>query len=412
MNLVLTSPAEKRKIFSEFLSPDVLPVFEDQLSFLIESDKYTVFPGFCDVHVHFREPGFSYKETIFSGSRAAAHGGYTTVCTMPNLDPVPDSVPSLRKQLDLIEKDSVIEVLPYGAITKGEMGQELSDMEGLAPFVCGFSDDGHGVQQNLMMKSAMSKAKLLGRVIAAHCEDNSLLHGGVIHEGKYSKLHGIAGIPSESEWRQIERDIELCRETGAAYHVCHISTKESVELIRRAKMSGVDITCETAPHYLLFDENCLEDAGEWKMNPPLRSAEDRSALTEGIKDGTIDMISTDHAPHSEEEKSKGLLKSSFGITGIETSFKVLYTYLVRRGIIPLDKLVQLMSTAPRKRFGLKENGFCIWELDSESVIDSSEFISKGKSTPFCGMKVYGKCVLTVSQGKIAYIDPGYACKGI
>ncbi len=404
MSLVLTSSAEKRKIFSEYLSPDVLPVFEDQLSFLIDSDKYTVFPGFCDVHVHFREPGFSYKETIFSGSRAAAHGGYTTVCTMPNLAPVPDSVEKLRKQLDIIEKDSVIEVFPYGSITVDEKGQELSDMEGLAPFVCGFSDDGHGVQKNRMMKSAMKKAAGLGKVIAAHCEDDSLLHGGVIHEGRYAAEHGIPGICSESEWKQIERDAELCMKTGVSYHVCHISTKESVQIIREAKTAGADITCETAPHYLVFTEDDLRDSGEWKMNPPLRTRDDREALIEGIADGTIDMISTDHAPHSAEEKSWGLLKSPFGIVGIETSFSVLYTKLVKEGVISLEKLVELMSVSPRKRFGLRNNGFCVWDLSEEKVICSEDFLSKGKSSPFCGMKVSGECVLTVSGGKTAYID--------
>jgi dihydroorotase len=400
----LTSSAEKRKIFSEYLSPDVLPVFEDQLSFLIDSDKYTVFPGFCDVHVHFREPGFSYKETIFSGSRAAAHGGYTTVCTMPNLAPVPDSVERLRKQLDIIEKDSVIEVFPYGSITVDEKGQELSDMEGLAPFVCGFSDDGHGVQKNRMMKSAMKKAAGLGKVIAAHCEDDSLLRGGVIHEGRYAAEHGIPGICSESEWKQIERDAELCMKTGVSYHVCHISTKESVQIIRDAKAAGADITCETAPHYLVFTEDDLRDSGEWKMNPPLRTRNDREALIEGIADGTIDMISTDHAPHSAEEKSGGLLKSPFGIVGIETSFSVLYTKLVKEGVISLEKLVELMSVSPRKRFGLRNNGFCVWDLSEEKVICSEDFLSKGKSSPFCGMKVSGECVLTVSGGKTAYID--------
>ena len=289
------------------------------------SSKYTVFPGFCDVHVHFREPGFSYKETIASGSRAAARGGYTAVCTMPNLNPVPDCPENLSVQQRLIDKTAVISVYPYGAITRGEQGETLADLQGLAPHVVAFSDDGKGVQSPEMMRRAMREARALHKVIAAHCEDNSLLHGGYIHDGAYARLHGHRGICSESEYAQIARDLELAAETGCAYHVCHISTKESVELIRQAKKSGVDVTCETGPHYLVMDENDLREDGRFKMNPPLRTREDREALVAGLLDGTIDMIATDHAPHSAEEKSRGLEKSAFGVVGLETAFPVLYT---------------------------------------------------------------------------------------
>lgn len=367
-----------------------------------DDERYTVFPGFCDVHVHFREPGFSYKETIKTGTLAAAHGGYTSVCTMPNLNPVPDAAENLKMQTDICERDGVISVYPYGAITKGECGKELSDMEDIFGDVIAFSDDGHGVQSEEMMRSAMEKAKSLGKMIVAHCEVNELLHGGYIHDGEYAKLHGHRGICSESEYRQIERDIRLSRETGCAYHVCHISTKESVELIRRAKKDGVDITCETAPHYLVLDENDIKESGNYKMNPPLRSKEDRAALIEGIKDGTIDIIATDHAPHSAEEKAKGLEKSPFGIVGLETAFQVLYTELVKKGIISLEKLIDLIAVNPRKRFGIPIEGYSVWDLNEEYVIDDKDFLSVGKSSPFINKKVYGVNQLTVYKNKIVY----------
>jgi len=364
--------------------------------------KYAVLPGFCDVHVHFREPGFSYKETISSGSKASARGGYTAVCTMPNLSPVPDSKDDLKLQTDIISSDAVINVYPYGSITKELGGETLSDMEDMTDAIA-FTDDGKGVQQDELMRSAMLKARSLGKLIVAHCEINSLLKGGYIHDGKYARDNGHRGICSESEYGQIARDIELVRETGCAYHVCHISTKESVDIIRRAKKEGLDVTCETAPHYLVLDESCLKDEGRFKMNPPLRSAEDRLALIEGIKDGTIDMIATDHAPHSAEEKAKGLAKSSFGIVGIETAFPVLYTHLVKKGIISEDRLTELLVTAPRKRFGIPMGcDFSIWDLDTEFTVDPEEFISKGKATPFEGDKLYGRCLLTVCSGKIVY----------
>ncbi len=372
------------------------------LAGLDDTKEYSVFPGFCDVHVHFREPGFSYKETVFTGSLAAARGGYTDVCTMPNLSPVPDSAENIRKQLDIIRRDANTAIHPYGAITKGQQGEEPADLEGLAKYAFAFSDDGRGVQSPEMMREAMMRAKALGKVIVAHCEDNSLLHGGYIHDGAYAKAHGHRGICSESEWRPIERDIGLARETGCAYHVCHISTKESVELIREAKKSGVNVSCETAPHYLLLDEGDLREDGKFKMNPPLRSKEDREALLEGICDGTIDMIATDHAPHSAEEKSRGLEKSAFGIVGLETAFPLLYTYLVLPGIISLDKLIELLSINPRERFGLRPNGFCVWDMENESVIDPKKFLSKGKATPFEGTKINGKCILTVSKNSISY----------
>ena len=368
------------------------------------SSQYTIIPGFCDVHVHFREPGFSYKETIATGTAAAAHGGYTAVCTMPNLDPVPDTPEHLDEEISLIERDARIHVYPYAAITVGQKGEVLADLDGMAGKCIAFSDDGHGVQSDDMMREAMIKAKSLGMIITAHCEDNSLLRGGYIHDGEYAAQHGHRGICSKSEWGQIARDLKLAKETGCAYHVCHISTKESVDIIRKAKADGVDVTCETAPHYLLLDDSMLEEDGKWKMNPPIRSAADREALLEGIADGTIDCIATDHAPHSAEEKARGLEKSAFGITGIETAFPLLYTYLVRPGIITLDKLEELMVYNPRRRFGIPlGNDYSVWNLDAEwNITPEIDFLSKGKATPFEGWRVTGVNVLTVCDGKAAY----------
>ncbi len=366
-------------------------------------ENYIIVPGLCDVHVHFREPGFSYKETIASGSAAAAHGGYTAVCTMPNLSPVPDCTEHLKAQLDAIDKSAVIEVIPYGAITVGEKGEELSDMESMADNVCAFSDDGRGVQNDGMMREAMAKAKRLGKIIAAHCEDNSLLIGGYIHDGEYAKAHGHRGISSESEYRQIERDLRLAEETGCAYHVCHISTKESVELIRQAKARGVDVTSETAPHYLVLCDEDMREDGRFKMNPPLRSREDKQALIEGIKDGTIDMIATDHAPHSAEEKGRGLEKSLMGVVGLETAFPVLYTELVKKNIITLERLVELMSFKPKERFGIDTDcDFAVFGIDEPYKIDPNEFLSMGRATPFAGREVFGRCLLTVHGGKAVY----------
>ena len=368
-----------------------------------DSSRYAVFPGFCDVHVHFREPGFSYKETMETGSLASARGGYTAVCTMPNLNPVPDSVEHLQQQLDRINEGACIHVYPYGAITVGEKGEELADLEGMAPNVIGFSDDGRGVQSDEMMKQAMLRAKALGKMIVAHCEVNELLRGGYIHDGEYARAHGHRGICSESEWAQIARDLDLVRETGVSYHVCHISTKESVELIRKAKAEGLDVTCETGPHYLVMDDSDLQEDGRFKMNPPLRSREDRDALVQGILDGTIDMIATDHAPHSAEEKAKGLEKSAFGVVGIETALPILYTYLVKPGILSLDKLVDLLVTNPRKRFHIPLGcEYSIWDLDAEYEIDPRDFLSMGKASPFTGWKVNGKCLTTVCDDKIVY----------
>lgn len=368
-----------------------------------DSDEYAVFPGFCDVHVHFREPGFSYKETIASGCRAAAHGGYTAVCTMPNLNPVPDSLAHLREQTERIRQSASIHVYPYGAITEGEKGETLADLEDLAPEVIGFSDDGRGVQQDERMLEAMERAKALGKMIVAHCEDNRLLHGGYIHDGAYAKAHGHRGICSESEYGQIARDLALVEKTGCAYHVCHISTKESVELIRQAKAKGLNVTCETCPHYLVLDENCLQEDGRFKMNPPLRSREDREALVQGVLDGTIDMIATDHAPHSAQEKAKGLSGSAFGIVGLETAFPVLYTHLVRTGILSLEKLVDLLAIAPRRRFGIPlGEDYSVWNLEVREKVDPEKFYSMGRATPFAGETLYGKCVLTVCDGKPAF----------
>mgnify|MGYP002578916967 FL=1 len=367
------------------------------------SKKYIIVPGLCDVHVHFREPGFSYKETIASGSAAAAHGGYTAVCTMPNLDPVPDSAEHLQVQLDAIERGAAIKVLPYGAITVGEKGEKLADMEAMSDKVCAFSDDGKGVQNDEMMREAMTAAKRLGKIIAAHCEDNSLLLGGYIHDGEYARMHGHRGISSASEYKQIERDLRLAEETGCAYHVCHISTKESVELIRQAKARGVDVTCETAPHYLVLCDEDMQEDGRFKMNPPLRSREDKEALIEGIKDGTIDMIATDHAPHSAEEKGRGLEKSLMGIVGLETAFPVLYTELVMKNIITLDRLVELMSFKPKERFGIDTNNdFAVFDISEAYKIDPKDFLSMGRATPFAGREVFGRCLLTVHNEKVVY----------
>ena len=376
---------------------------------LSESDDIFVFPGFADVHVHLREPGFSYKETIRTGTLAAAHGGYTSVCSMPNLDPVPDTADNLRKQLDIISKDAVINVFPYGAISIGEKGVETAHLEELAENAVAFSDDGKGVFGDEIMREAMLRTKALGKLIAAHCEDMSYVRGGYIREGNYSRAHGHKGILPESEFKMVERDISLLRETGASYHVCHVSTKQSLELIRAAKKEGLDITCETAPHYLLLTEDDLQEDGRFKMNPPLGSEEDRKALIEGILDGTVDMIATDHAPHSAAEKSAGLEKSLMGVVGLECAFQVLYTKLVRPGILPLERLIYLMAEAPRKRFSLRDTGieggnFSVWDLSQKTDVDPDKFLSMGRSTPFSGMKVYGKCKMTVFGGKTVWQD--------
>ena len=368
----------------------------------IDLHKAVLFPGFVDVHVHLREPGFSYKETIRTGTLAAAHGGFAHVAAMPNLDPVPDCAAALAVQRAIIEKDALVHVHPYGAVSVGEKGERLADLDGLAPGVIAFSDDGRGVQSESLMREAMMQCRRLGKILAAHCEDNSLLHGGYIHDGAYARAHGHRGICSESEWGPIARDLRLAEQTGCAYHVCHVSTKESVALIRAAKRRGVDVTCETAPHYLTFTDEDLQEDGRFKMNPPIRSERDRQALIEGLLDGTIDMIATDHAPHSAEEKSRGF-DSLSGIVGIETAFPVLYTRLVKTGIISEARLTELMSVNPAKRFGIDMTGdFCVWDNDAEYVIDSDEFLSMGKSSPFEGMKVYGRCRALFCGGYLVY----------
>ena len=397
----------KAKVISPSLdasfSQGLVSFFCDGELGVFNSPGFVVFPGFCDVHVHFREPVFSYKETIATGSRASARGGYTAVCTMPNLNPVPDSVEALNVQLEKIRDTACIHVYPYGAITVGEKGEVLADLAGMAPFVPGFSDDGRGVQSEERMRAAMLAAKALGKPIVAHCEDNTLLHGGYIHDGAYAKAHGHRGICSESEWGQIKRDLELVRQTGCSYHVCHISTKESVDLIRKAKADGLDVTTETGPHYLVMDDTMLREDGRFKMNPPLRSPEDREALVQGLLDGTIDMIATDHAPHSAEEKSRGLEKSAFGVVGIETAFPILYTYLVKPGILSMERLVQLLCDNPRKRFHLPLGcDYSIWDLEAEETVNPETFLSMGKATPFAGWKVSGKCMATVCGGEIVY----------
>ena len=396
---------------SSFLD-GVSAVFKKEDFSFLNSSQYSVFPGFCDVHVHFREPGFSYKETILSGSRAAARGGYTAVCTMPNLNPVPDSVENLEPQLEAIRKSAVIAVYPYAAITKGEQGLVLSDMEALAPQVIAFSDDGRGVQSPEMMEEAMKRAKDLGKLIVAHCEDNSLLRGGYIHDGAYARAHGHRGICSESEWRPIQRDLELVRETGCGYHVCHISTKESVALIRRAKAEGLNVTCETGPHYLLLDDSRLQEDGRFKMNPPLRDKSDREALLEGLADGTIDMIATDHAPHSAEEKGRGLEKSAMGIVGLETAFPLLYTYLVKPGVISMERLMELLHDAPCRRFNIPtDTGFTVFDLNDSYRVDPADFLSMGKATPFTGWEVQGRCLLTAVDETAVWYDADRLLKG-
>ena len=378
----------------------------DSMAYLrLNASQYALLPGFCDVHVHLREPGFSYKETIKSGTRAAARGGFTAVCTMPNLTPVPDSPEHLAPQEELIRRDACVRVYPYGAITVGEKGEQLADLEALAPRVIAFSDDGHGVQKNEMMLEAMRRAKDLGKLIVAHCEDNRLLRGGYIHDGRYAAAHGHRGICSESEWGQIARDLDLAAKTGCGYHICHISAKESVQLIREAKKTGVDVSCETAPHYLLLDENDLQEDGRFKMNPPLRAPEDREALLEGLLDGTIDVIATDHAPHAAAEKARGLEGSAFGIVGLETAFPLLYTGLVLTGIVPMELLIDRMSDAPRRRFGIPAGeDFTIWDLNRDYAIDPAEFLSLGRATPFAGRQVFGRCMLTVCDGKAVYLE--------
>ena len=407
-------------IFTEkgFEKRDVF-VVDDRLSFSdfstydesIDCDSFLLIPGFTDVHVHFREPGFFYKETIKTGTQAAARGGYTAVCTMPNLDPAPSSLEALEKQLEIIRRDAVVKVYPYGTITKEQNGRsELSDMEAMKDFVIAYSDDGKGVQTAERMEEAMRKTKALGKIIVAHCEDESLLEGGYIHKGAYAAAHGHKGICSESEWKQVERDLDLCKKTGARYHVCHISTKETVALVRQAKEDGLPVTCETAPHYLILCEDDLREDGRFKMNPPLRSSADKAALIEGIQDGTIDMIATDHAPHSEEEKSRGLADSAFGIVGLETAFPVLYTFLVKKGILSLETLIERMAIAPRRVFGI-EGGYlkegqiadlAVLDLKASGNVQPDRFLSKGRSTPFAGLEVQGENVMTFVNGKQVY----------
>ena len=386
----------------------VLSVFSGDFSSFAPSaivHNTVIIPGLCDVHVHLREPGFSYKETIETGTMAAARGGYTAVCSMPNLNPVPDSAEHLREQLDIIERDAKIKVLPYGAITVGESGETLADLAGMAKDVVGFSDDGKGVQSEGMMREAMQRAKSLGKPIVAHCEDNSLLHGGYIHDGEYARANGHRGICSESEWGPIERDLKLVEETEVAYHICHVSTKESVALIRDAKTRGVNVTAETGPHYILLDDSHLQEDARFKMNPPLRAKEDREAMLAGLLDGTIDMIATDHAPHSDEEKSRGLEKSAMGVVGIETAFPLMYTYLVETGLMPLEELVMAMSLRPRERFSITSDpGFTVFKVGENIKINPDDFLSKGKSTPFADFTVSAKCILTVYEGRAVYSE--------
>ena len=390
------------------IAPSITPQFGDHV---LDMSHCLVIPGLVDVHVHLREPGFLYKETVETGTMAAARGGYTAVCAMPNLNPAPDTMEHLKVQLDAIEKDAKIAVYPYGCITMGQKGAgELVNHAEIAPHVIGFSDDGKGVQSDDLMKEAMLRIAKTGRVLAAHCEDETLLRGGYIHDGEYARLHGHKGICSESETAQVVRDLKMVKETGVKYHVCHVSAKETVAAIRRAKQEGIDVTCETGPHYLLLTDMDLQEDGRFKMNPPLRSAEDRAALIEGILDGTIDMIATDHAPHSAEEKGKGLAGSLMGVVGLESAFQMMYTYLVlEKKILSLEKLVELMCIAPRKRFGIeggleigKQADIAVIDPEIEGTVDPEKFLSKGRATPFAGMKTKGDVVLTMYKGNIVY----------
>ena len=388
------------------VAADVQPAEGDKI---YDCTGLTIMSGLVDLHVHLREPGFSSKETIATGTAAAAHGGFTTVCSMPNLAPAPDTMENLQQQLDIIERDAVIKVLPYATITRKRAGDELVNFAELKPYVAGFSDDGTGVQTEEVMRQAMVEAAKTDTIIAAHCEVDELLRGGYIHDGEYAAKNGHRGICSESEWKQVERDIELAAEAGCRYHVCHISTKQTVELIRQAKARGVKITCETGPHYLTMCDMDLKEEGRFKMNPPIRSAEDRDALIAGLQDGTIDVVATDHAPHTAEEKSRGLERSAMGVVGIETSFAVIYTKLVKAGIISLEKAVEGLAEAPRKIFnlggGLKEGeaaDIAVFDLEKEFTVDPDTFLSKGRSTPFEGWQLQGECCLTLVDGRVAY----------
>ena len=390
----------------ERIAADIQPSNGDKI---YDCKGLTIMSGLVDLHVHLREPGFSYKETIATGTAAAAHGGFTTVCSMPNLAPAPDSMANLQQQLDIIERDAVIKVLPYATITRKRVGDELVDFDELKPYVVGFSDDGSGVQSEDMMRQAMAQAAATDTIIAAHCEVDDLLRGGYIHDGEYAAKNGHRGLCSESEWKKVERDIELAAEAGCRYHVCHISTKETVELIRQAKARGVKITCETGPHYLTMCDMDLQEEGRFKMNPPIRSASDRDALVAGLQDGTIDVVATDHAPHSAEEKSRGLERSAMGVVGIETSFAVIYTKLVKQGVISLEKAVDVLAEAPRRIFnlggGLQEGeaaDIAVFDLEKEFTVDPSTFLSKGQSTPFEGWQLQGECCLTLVDGRVAY----------
>lgn len=381
---------------------------------IVAASGKRVLPGLVDVHVHLREPGYSYKETILAGTLAAARGGMTTVCTMPNLNPVPDSIEHLSAQLEIIDRDACIEVLPYASITRGRMGHELVDFEALAPMVAGFSDDGTGVQNEEVMEAAMAAIAPTGKVLAAHCEVESLLHGGYIHDGAYAQAHGHKGICSESEWREVERDIRLAARTGCRLHICHVSTKESVELVRKAKADGIDVTCETGAHYLAFTDADLIEDGRFKMNPPLRSESDRAALLEGIADGTIDVIASDHAPHSAEEKSRGLAKSAMGVSGIEVSMAAVYTYAVVPGIISFSRMIELMSLAPRRIFGIRGGlapgnraDVTVADFDCDVTVRPEEFLSLGKATPFEGLNLKASVYATVADGRLAYERKNY-----
>ena len=390
----------------ERIADDIMPQEGDKV---YDCEGLVVMSGFVDLHVHLREPGFSSKETIATGTAAAAHGGFTTVCSMPNLAPAPDTMEHLQQQLDIIERDAVVKVLPYATITCKRVGEDLVDFAALKPYVAGFSDDGTGVQSQEIMRQAMIEVAKNDSIIAAHCEVDELLRGGYIHDGEYAAKNGHRGICSESEWQQVERDIELAAETGCRYHVCHISTKETVELVRKAKARGLKVTCETGPHYLTMCDMEIKEEGRFKMNPPIRSAADRDALVAGLQDGTIDVVATDHAPHTAEEKSRGLERSAMGVVGLETSFAVIYTKLVRQGIISLEKAVDVMAEAPRKIFNLG-GGLCegeaaditVFDLEKEFTVDPSTFLTKGRSTPFEGWHLQGECCLTLVDGRIAY----------
>ncbi|HLS66663.1 MAG TPA: dihydroorotase [Pseudogracilibacillus sp.] len=389
-------------------------IVEAEADQIIDCGGNVVLPGFIDVHIHLREPGGEAKETIKTGTEAAARGGFTTVCAMPNTNPVPDNEETVRDILQRIEKDAVIRVLPYAAITKGLQGKERTNITELSKLgVFAFTDDGVGIQTAGQMYEAMVEAAKNDMTIVAHCEDNSILYGGAVHEGDVSKRLDMPGILNACEAVHIARDVLLAEAANCHYHVCHVSTKESVRVIRDAKRAGIRVTAEVTPHHLLLTEDDItEDDANYKMNPPLRAKEDRDALIAGLLDGTIDFIATDHAPHTEVEKEAGILRAPFGIVGLETAFPLMYTHFVKTGKMTFRQLVDYFTKKPAEVFGLPYGmlqvgsiaDLTVVDLENEMTIDKTTFYSKGKNTPFDGWNVYGNPLLTIASGKTVYKD--------